>query len=236
MDEILILMHRDAHFSGSFSAMLEYYQQEGVGAIDEIDIEDILHLKTLEEQNVPLILGAEEKRRVLESRDAYKKVQALYDNEVTALLADLILEEDEKLEGFTEAHMPGLIDLLHDRAFSDPLFPGYGLAPVRAAKVLGKLQKDEGTYALFERLLHIGDEEVYLQEEILAALRYAKEFLITQLRARPLNHETLCAAMALGSVEVDESLVKIAQEEYARLLSEGCRDVQLLDYLKSLFE
>ena len=98
MDEILILMHRDVHFSGSFSAMLEYYLRDGVGVIDEIDIEEILHLKILEEQSSPLSLGPEEKRRVLEAKEAYKKVQALYQNSQTTLLADLILEEEEKLD------------------------------------------------------------------------------------------------------------------------------------------
>lgn len=236
MDEMLILMHRDVHFSGSFSAMLEYYQAEGIGAVDEIDPEDILHLKTLEEQNIPLLLGAEEKRQVLEGKEAYKKVQALYENPDTCLFADLILAEEEVFEGFTEKHLPWLIDLLHDSAFSDPLYPGYGLAPARAAKVLGKLQKDEGTKALFERLLHIGDEEVYLQEEILSALAYAKDFLIERLKSRPITFDNVAAAMALGSTTVDENLKRIAAEEHARLCEEGCLDARLLAYLEALYE
>ncbi len=235
MDEVLILMHRDVHFSGSFSAMLEYYLRDGVGAIDEIDVEDILHLKVLEEQDVPLALGPEEKRRVLDAKEAYKKVQALYQNSQTTILADLILEEEEKLDDFTEAHLPWLINLLHDSDFSDPLYPGYGLAPVRAAKVLGFLQKEIGTNALFERLLHIGNEEVYLQEEILAALRYAKDFLVRRLQSRPVNQETLAAAMALGSVEIDKELVEAVKREYERLIEEGCRDSLLLQYLEALY-
>lgn len=235
MDEILILMHRDVHFSGSFSAMLEYYLRDGVGVIDEIDIEEILHLKILEEQSSPLSLGPEEKRRVLEAKEAYKKVQALYQNSQTTLLADLILEEEEKLDNFTEAHLPWLIDLLHNSDFSDPLYPGYGLAPIRAAKVLGVLQKELGTKALFERLLYIGNEEVYLQEEILVALRYAKDFLVRRVQSRPVNQETLAAAMALGSMEIDEELITIVKREYERLLKEGCRDSLLLQYLEALY-
>ncbi|MCX6994745.1 MAG: hypothetical protein NTY13_02815 [Chlamydiae bacterium] len=235
MDEILILMHRDVHFSGSFSAMLEYYLRDGVGVIDEIDIEEILHLKILEEQSSPLSLGPEEKRRVLEAKEAYKKVQALYQNSQTTLLADLILEEEEKLDNFTEAHLPWLIDLLHNSDFSDPLYPGYGLAPIRSAKVLGVLQKELGTKALFERLLYIGNEEVYLQEEILVALRYAKDFLVRRVQSRPVNQETLAAAMALGSMEIDEELITIVKREYERLLKEGCRDSLLLQYLEALY-
>ncbi len=235
MDEILILMHRDVHFSGSFSAMLEYYLRDGVGVIDEIDIEEILHLKILEEQSSPFSLGPEEKRRVLEAKEAYKKVQALYQNSQTTLLADLILEEEEKLDNFTEVHLPWLIDLLHNSDFSDPLYPGYGLAPIRAAKVLGVLQKELGTKALFERLLYIGNEEVYLQEEILVALRYAKDFLVSRVQSRPVNQETLAAAMALGSMEIDEELITIAKREYERLLKEGCRDSLLLQYLEALY-
>lgn len=235
MDEMLILMHRDSHFSGSFSAMLEYYEKEGVGAIDEIDPDDILHLKTLEEQGVPLTLGHEERRLVAEARAAYKKAQALYDNEETSLLADLILSEEEDLEGFTEKHIPWLIDLLHNNEFADPLFPGYGYAPVRAAKVLGRLQGETATRALFERLLRINDEEAFLQEEIIAALSHARDFLLNRLRARPLNYENQTAAMALAAVPADETLATAAQKEHERLLQEGCQDKQLLAYLETLY-
>lgn len=237
MDEILILMHRDVHFSGSFSAMLDYYQKGGVGAIDEIDLEDILHLKTLEEQNVPLTLGQTEKQMVAEARAAYKKMEALYDNPETALMADLVLEEEEKLDAFTEKQLPWLIELVHDSRFADPLYPGYGLAPVRAAKVLGRFKSDEQVArALFERLLRIADEEIYLQEEILTALRGARDFLLARLRARPLSYENQTAAMALATETVDPELSKIAREEHDRLIQEGCRDKQLLDYLEILYQ
>lgn len=235
MDEMLILMHRDVHFSGSFSAMLEYYEKEGVGAVDEIDVDDILHLKVLEEQNIPLALGGEEKKRVLEAREAYKKVQALYGNAETALLADLILEEDEKLEGFSEKHLSWLIDLLHDSDFADPLFPGYGQGPSRAAKVLGKFKNERTTRALFERLLRIADEEISLQEEILSALRGSRTFLLNRLRSRPVTHENQTAAMALATETVDPELAAAAQDEHDRLVKEGCTDQLLLAYLETLY-
>lgn len=215
--------------------MLDYYQREGVGAIDEIEVDDILHLKMLEEQNVPLLLGPEEKRRVMEAKEAYKKVQKLYEHPQTAFLAELILEEEEHLEEVKEEYLPALVDLLHDSAFSNPLFPGYGLAPVRAAKALGLLRKEAAAQALFERLLHIGDEESYLQEEILAALSHAKDFLIARLKSRPVTGETVAAAMALGATEIDAALIQLVKEEAARLRQEGVRDEQLLSYLEALY-
>jgi len=49
LDEIdtLILMHRDVHFSGSFTAMLEYYRNESAKGIqDEVEIERIRFLES----------------------------------------------------------------------------------------------------------------------------------------------------------------------------------------------
>ena len=39
-----ILMHRDAHFGGSFDLMLEYYRKEGKGICKEFDIDRIKEL------------------------------------------------------------------------------------------------------------------------------------------------------------------------------------------------
>ncbi|MES2122812.1 MAG: hypothetical protein V4492_08575, partial [Chlamydiota bacterium] len=45
-----ILMHRDAHFGGSFALMLEYYQKEGKGAHPEFGTSRIEELMRLEDE------------------------------------------------------------------------------------------------------------------------------------------------------------------------------------------
>ena len=53
--DVEILMHRDAHFSGSFDEMIAYYKKGGVGVNPEFPLEKLLFLQSIEkEQNVNL--------------------------------------------------------------------------------------------------------------------------------------------------------------------------------------
>ena len=78
-----ILMHRDAHFGGLFSIMLEYYRQEKKGVQPEFDIARIERLAALEEQLkqnlAALFLAAPEMQKVADAREAYQRLRAIYE-------------------------------------------------------------------------------------------------------------------------------------------------------------
>ncbi|NDE82578.1 MAG: hypothetical protein EB051_03035, partial [Chlamydiia bacterium] len=46
-----ILMHRDAHFSGNFSIMLAYYEEEAKGSYTDFEPKRIRALKEIEEKS-----------------------------------------------------------------------------------------------------------------------------------------------------------------------------------------
>ena len=100
-------MHRDAHFGGLFSIMLEYYQQEKKGVQPEFDISRIESLAALEEQLkqnlAALFLAAHEIQKVADAREAYQRLRDIYEVKKTKtpyprLIADLILSEEDEPE------------------------------------------------------------------------------------------------------------------------------------------
>lgn len=225
-----ILMHRDAHFSGSFSLMLNYYREEGKGAQPEFEIKRIELLKSMEEksqQNLSdLFLDEEEKEEVKRAKEKYLYLRELYENKTSGLpilIADLIFSEDidakeeiNKLLAKGKDAVPLLIDLLSQDEFYNPLYPGYGHAPAHAATCLGKLQDPKAIPALFEAL---GRSDFFTEDAILEALQNlgnpAKEFLIKTLRREPFTKDNENAAIALLSFPIDEALSQIFLEVLA---------------------
>ncbi len=224
-----ILMHRDAHFGGKFSLMIDYYNQEGKGVMPEFGLERILFLAHLEEksdQNLsPLLLSGREACKVANSRNAYKKLRDIYEknseiSKNTRLIADLILSEEDYPEKEIDAIaqkgssiQPLLIDLLNSEDFLDPLFPGYGFAPELAAICLGKIKSPTAISPLFEAL---GKEGFFMEESILEALKRigeeAKRFLIKIVVTLPLSYDNEKAALALTYFSEDEEVAKKAFE------------------------
>jgi len=96
--DIEILMHRDAHFGGSFEIMLEYYEQDGVGVMPDFDIEQIEHLQKIEidhKQNLAeTYLPDAAKDSVEESKRIYHQLREVYDQKGEKLISDLILSEE----------------------------------------------------------------------------------------------------------------------------------------------
>ena len=70
-----ILMHREAHFGGLFSLMLDYYQEGGKGVQEAFSLARIEQLALLEkelQQNLaPLYLQGAEAERVGEAKQGY---------------------------------------------------------------------------------------------------------------------------------------------------------------------
>lgn len=225
--DVLILMHRDAHFGGQFDQMLDYYAQEGKGVHPDIDLSRIQALieieKGLKEDLAGLFLQGTDAEKVARSRKMYKDLRSLYENEKTEnkmarLIADLILSEDPEAEEEVAAlvkekgaALPALIELLKSEDLQDPLFPGYGLAPSLAVKALGQIGDKRAIITLFES---IGKGDFFDDNAALDALRaigeQAKTFLLTVLRGKPLTEDNEKAAIGLLAFREDPEVAKTA--------------------------
>lgn len=241
-----ILMHRDAHFGGLFDVMLDYYAKEGKGVQPDFTIEKIQKLDQLEKemkQNLAgLFLSAPEAQKVADVRELYKKLRAIYEfkkNEslLPQLIADLVLTESEEAETEIQAVVdqkgvvvPFLIDLLRNEQFYDPLFPGYGQAPVLAARCLGRIGDKRAIIALFEA---IGQSDFFSDDLILEALKLigepAKVFLMKVVAGKPLNEDNEKAAIALLAFKENEEVANLC----LKLLNDDqvMNDVCLSTYL-----
>jgi HEAT repeat protein len=250
-----ILMHRDAHFGGLFSIMLDYYRTGGKGIQPEFDLSRIEQLAGLEQQlseNLAAIfLTGSEATKVAEAREAYKRLRAIYEIKqpktlYPQLIADLILSEEENPQSEIEAIVaqkaaivPFLIDLLKSEIFTDPLFPGYGQAPLLAAQCLAEIGDKRALFSLFEAL---GQGDFFADEQIIRALKAigepAREFLLRIINSHTITIDHEKAAMALVSfkdnAEVAEQCFSLLKRvdiladpclpTYLALISAGLQD------------
>jgi hypothetical protein len=218
-----ILMHRDAHFGGQFSFMLDYYRQEGKGVQPEFElsrIERLAELEGLMKQNLAaLFLESQEAQKVAEAREAYKVLRAIYEvkkpkSSFPQLIADLILAEhgeaDEEVDAIVaqgSAIVPELIGLLRNDSLHDPLFPGYGQAPDLAVKCLGRIGDKRAIISLFEA---VGEGDFFADDQIIKALKLigkpAQEFLLSVVKGKPLNEDNEKAAIALIAFKDEEEV------------------------------
>ncbi len=205
-----ILMHKDVHFGGNFSLMIEYYGKEGKGIIEEFEFERICELAEAEDKNsISLsleLLTEEEQEEILRAKEKYDTLKKVYDLPpgLAHKIADLIFSEDLEAEKEVEAlaetpeAIPHLIKIVKEDDFYNPLFPGYGFAPLHAMEALGRLKAKEAIIPLFESLSKI---EFFGEEAVIHALfeigAPAKEFLLSVLKKTPLTKENENAAIAL---------------------------------------
>jgi HEAT repeat protein len=221
-----ILMHRDAHFGGQFSIMLDYYKRGGKGAQPEFDISRIERLDALEgqlkENLAALFLAANEVQKVADARDAYQKLRAIYEvrkpkTPYPRLIADLILSEEEEPKVEIAAIVaekakivPALIELLRSEEFYNPLFPGYGQAPYLAVKCLEEIGDKRALISLFEA---IGQGDFFVDDQIIKALKAigqpARDFLLHVIMGRPLNEDNEKAAIALLAFKDEEGVADL---------------------------
>lgn len=223
-----ILMHRDAHFGGNFEVMIEYYEQNGVGVMPDFEVQQIKQLQNLEhelKQDLSDLYLPEPARKIVEnSQKLYQSLRDVYSGDsqdkISILISDLILSEEmtpeaeiQVLADQKEAAVPALIHLLSSPSFYEPIFPGYGRAPIFAAKCLGLIQDERAIPPLFEA---IGQENFFTDEEIIYALRsfgkHGKAFLIDRLKSQPLSKDNEHAAIALSAFPEDEEIAKSALE------------------------
>jgi HEAT repeat protein len=188
-----ILMHRQAHFGGSFDVMQAYYANQEKGALLEADrIKQMAdYEKQLGEDLAEMLLTPGDHDLLEKINELYQQLRELCEMEgpktqAPQMIAELILSEQNEEEGammaFTPAHVPQLIDLLRAQEFSNPLFPGYGLAPTLAAETLGRLKATEAIAPLFEAVDGLDET---LSEEAFDALLAIGE------PVRPFLHKVL---------------------------------------------
>lgn len=209
-----VLMHRDAHFGGKFSVMIDYYKKDGKGVYPDFDLARLERLSEIESQMnqnlAALILFGSEAEKIGQAKDAYQNLSAIYEvknpkNRYPKLIADLILAEDEETEEAINAVVeakseivPYLIELLRKEEFSDPLFPGYGQAATLATKCLGLIGDKRAIISLFESL---GGDDFFAEDQVVKALHAigepAKSFLLKVVKQYPLNEDNQKAAIAL---------------------------------------
>lgn len=209
-----IILHREIHFGGSFSAMLEYYEREGKGAL--LDTDRIYALADFEQkmgQNLATVYLTEiELGTVASILTVYERLRSLCETQAkptrARLIAELILAEEEEEEAAIAAVVqtgapivPELIRLLEAVEFSGPLAPGYGFAPVLAARCLGQIGDPLAVRPLFEAIGHPNEEIDHGAIAALAAIgEPAQGFLLRVLQARPFSIDTERAAAALSTL------------------------------------
>lgn len=224
-----ILMHRDAHFGGNFKIMLDYYEKRGKGVRPEFEIEQIRNLAEFEQlsgKNLALfILSESEIEQVAHVQESYQALRKLSEQknpirQIPQLIANLILSEEEdpvqEIEAVVQQKsiiVPALIELLTSEMFHDPLFPGYGLAPILAAQCLGRIGDKRAIISIFEALK--GDD-FFNEDTLLRSLKLigepAKAFLLQVVKGRPVNEDNERAAIALFYFKEDPEVTRICLE------------------------
>lgn len=223
--DMAILMHRDAHFGGQFEIMLEYYIKGGKGVNPEFDVERIQELAVYEKQTkqnlATILLSGADAERIARAKEAYKTLRDLYDTDKPftknpRLIADLILTESEDPQEEIAAIakekvtiVPALIELIRSEDYHDPLFPGFGMAPMLAIRAMGVIGDKKAIITLFEA---IGTGDFFDDDLILEALHAigepAKIFLLKVLHGKPLNEDNERAAIALIAFKEDPEVAK----------------------------
>lgn len=223
-----ILMHRDVHFSSNFDLMLEQYEEEAPGACLDVTVDRIRFLQELEAQLgydlAPILLQGADAERVGVAKRVYQALrmqhEAAQKQPLVAAIADLILEEEEPEEKARVAAqcgqelVPYLIQLIEAPLFYDPLFPGYGQAPLACALTLGELKASSAIQPLFER---IGNENFEVESAVLCALAkigsQSNDFCVKQLKARPMTKNNERAAILASMLDKDEPFYEVLLQE-----------------------
>ncbi len=223
-EDKLCLMHRDAHFSGSFPVMKEYYENpEAKGAIEEIDLERIELLENIQKgmktDLAPLLITGPDAEKVALSKQMYKELSALCEKDPLSpegMLSAAILSEDD-VDQIVE-HAPAsllqkpemLLLLATSELFCDPLFPGYGTASLLAIRLLGKMKYEPALQDLFAL---IGRRDFSTESAVLEALRKmgapAKKFAMDRLSSFPLTGDHERAALVLIEFLPDDEITDL---------------------------
>ena len=219
--DLEILMHKDAHFGGSFEMMIDYYEKDGIGVQEDFDIERIKELSLFDKDGhlAEDVLPDMAKSDVIFAKELYKKFKSCYEgkNLLPQKLADLILSEDvsptdeiESLASFKKEAIKPLTEILLQDHFYNTLNPGYGRAPINAALCLKSINDEEAIPFLFNAL----GKSFMVDEAIIDALisfgKKAEDFLCDRLKSVPYTRDNYTAAMALSSFPISDETAQLA--------------------------
>lgn len=223
--DLEILMHRDVHFGSNFDIMLDYYNNKGVGAMPDFSIGRIKELKQIEEKmgkNLSEVLLPSAARETIErAKKIYLDLREIYHQEnpsaIHTSFSNLILTEEElpqeEISSIVKLGVdavPQLKELLASQNFYDPLYPGYGRAPMFAAKCLAEIGDESAIPVLFEA---IGQDNFFTDDEIIKALGSfgdkAKEFLLKIVKQEPLSKDNDHAAIAIAPFSEDADVATL---------------------------
>lgn len=210
-----IIKHKQVHFASSFPAMIAYYEKESKGAVLPVEIERLQELHGIEQATghdlATLVLSDQDIVEIKQAKEAYHKIEALEKDQED--LVDLIFSEEEDPKELIEklsqnaTIRPLLLEMLQSDDFFNPLFPGYGFAPVLAAKVLAKAKEKKAIPLIFER---IGQLTFDIENDLFATLANFEQegidFLLQILRHKGLSSEVKHAILALAYFEPNEEL------------------------------
>jgi len=219
--DLEILMHKDAHFGGSYEVMIDYYKEDGLGVQEEFDIERIKELAAFDKEGYlsEEILPELAKNDVIFSKDLYKKLRDCYeqDEELLQKLSDLILtesydpiEEIEALSNFHQRAVKPLLEIIIQDHFYNSLNPGYGKAPINAALTLKKIGDPKAIPYLFNALGKSFTVDEVLIDTLISFGPAGEEFLQNRLKGTPYTKDNYLAAMALSSFPIRDETAKLA--------------------------
>ncbi len=262
-EDVLILLEREVHFSGSFKMMLSYYTDENHKGIHEDvslqRIQELMHIEEALQRNLAsLVLRGSDAEQVVRFKKMYQEMRDIlskyYDSlpisqqsEIPPpyiLLLECILSE-EPVEVLVEAHAeyfrqnPSLLyPIVQSSMLYNHLAPGYGKAPLLAISILNSLQDTQAMEILFDQLYSIDHEDQpELDEALLFALRsfgpVVKQKMLRFIENRPLGHEGEKALHVLLEFLPDEEISKIALDQ---LMKQDIASTQALSYLALLLE
>jgi hypothetical protein len=243
-EDILILMHKDAHFSGSFSAMKEYYAHpEAKGVIEEIDPERIELLDSIQTRIkhdlAPLLITGPNAEKVALAKKTYADLQNVASAAPTTsegVLAQAILSEEDidkiiaRRSHALCARPESLLILATSELFSDPLFPGYGTAPIMAIRLLGEVKYEKAVPELFSLVTRSNFD---IESAALGALRRigspARMFALSRLASYPYTADHERAALVLIEFLPDREIERLFRSllDDPRLVNKQLRDYLL---------
>lgn len=216
-EDRLILMHRDAHFGASFSVMHDYYKKDKKGAVLPHAVKRIHQLEQLEKEMkrdlAPLLLTGSSAEKVACAKKMYEDLANQKDpKNILTQIAQFILSENEVEEDAKNIIQhkgigPYLIEILHSPFLVDPLFPGYGKAPISAAYALGILKEPAAIPALFLLLAADDFDLVTAAQSALVSIgEPAKKFLLHIVEGTPITKDHELAMQVLLSFEQTKEL------------------------------
>lgn len=223
--DIDIMMHREIHFGGSFSIMLDYYEHDGVGVCPDFPIKRIKKLMEEEQKSgynlAETLLPSSAYGIIEDAKTTYLNLRAIYEHPtsppLSLVMADLILSEDdnpqEEIDAVCrheKAAVGPLIELIKTEKLYDPLYPGYGRAPLLAAQCLANIRDPRAIPALFGAL---GKENFFADDALISALvsfgQEAIDFLLVKVAHPPFNKDNEHAAIALSSFSEEPRIAKL---------------------------